>query len=89
MDTENSAPDSPDPYNDALAAVLRARKAELRLTFDEIAAASGINLRTVNRLIAGQRPITFGNSIKLCVALDLDLAEVVESVESRVAKTLA
>lgn len=89
MDTDTNTSEPLDPENDALAAVLRARKGELRVTFEHLASETGINLRTIKRLLAGERPVMFGYFIKLCVALDLDPAEVIESVETRVSKTLA
>lgn len=89
VDTENKASEPLDPVNDALAAELRGRKGDLRVTFEYLAAETGINLRTIKRLLAGERPIMFGYFIKLCEALDLDPAEVIESVEARASKTLA
>ena len=86
VDTENKTPDLLDPYNDALAALLRGRKAELNLTYQELADATGVNLRTIKRLFDGQRSIMFGNFIKFCAALGLDPGETVDAVEARVAK---
>jgi len=68
VDTENKTSDPLDPYNDALAALIRGRKAELGLTYQDIEAATGINLRTAKRLFDGQRPIKFGNFLLLCAA---------------------
>lgn len=85
MDTNQAEPT--DAYNSAIAAIIRARKAELRLTFEALEASSGINLRTLKRLVNDQRPFLMGNFIKLTAALDLDPAEVVQSAASRVEKT--
>ena len=89
VDTENNTPAAMDPYNDALAALLRGRKAELGLTYQDIEDATGVNLRTIKRLFDGQRSIMFGIFIKFCAALNLDPGETVDEVEARVAKTSA
>ena len=85
MDTKES--EVGDVYNSAIAAVLRARKAELRLTFDDIEAATGIGVQTLKRLINDQRSIHMGHFIKIVAALDLDAAEVVQAAAARVEKT--
>ena len=85
MDTPKD--DNKDPYNSSIAAIMRARKAELRLTFEELEAGSGINLRTLKRLINDQRPILMGNFVKLAAALKLDPAAVVQSAADRVENT--
>ena len=81
--------DLKDPYNSAIAAIMRARKAELRLTFEELETKSGINLRTLKRLVNDQRPILMGNFVKLAAALELDPAETVQAAADRVEKTSA
>ena len=80
-------PEWKDAYNKALADILRARKDELRMTYPEIIAATGITLETVQRLINGKRAITMANFIPLVRALKLeDPAAVLSQAEDRVLK---
>ena len=76
-----------DPYNAAIAEVFRMRKVEKRLTFEALEVLTGINLRTLKRLINGQRAIMLGNFIKLCEALDEDPADVIRRSADRVENT--
>lgn len=66
-----------DPYNIAAAELMRARKSELRLTFDELGAASGIAVRRLKGLINAQAPMHLGDFILLSKALELDPKDVV------------
>ena len=70
-----------DAYNTAIVKILDARKNELRKTFVELETASGINLRTIKRLLKDERPMRMGQFIALVTALELDPSEVVATVE--------
>ena len=85
MDTNKD--ETKDAYNSAIAAIMRARKAELRLTFEALEKSSGINLRTLKRLVNDERPFVMGNFVKLANALELDPAAVVQSAADRVENT--
>lgn len=87
MDTKET--ETKDAYNAALAMVLKLRKTELRLTFEELEDATGIKVQTVKRLLSDQRSIHLGDLIKLAAALKLDPGEAVQSAASRVEKTSA
>jgi hypothetical protein len=64
--------------------LLRARKAELRVTLGEFEGPSGVNLRTPKRLINHERAINMGHFIKLAAGLDRNASEVVQAVADRV-----
>lgn len=63
------------------------RKLEKRLTFEALEVLTGINLRTLKRLINGQRAIMLGNFIVLCEALDEDPPDVIRRSVSLVENT--
>ena len=86
-----SGPESDDPYDTAIAAVLRARKAELkpRVTFKSLEASTGIKVRRLKYLINGEHPIHMGDFVRLTTALDLDPAAVIQAATDRVENTAA
>jgi len=61
-----------DTYNAALAAALLARKEEIGVSFDDLAAASGIGLRSVKRYLHDERHIRVTALIALGEALRLN-----------------
>lgn len=73
-------PIEPDPQaglNGAVADELRAMKARRRSSNEQIAERSGIPLVSVNRYMAGKRPINLAVLSELAAALDADPAEIV------------
>ena len=64
--------------------VIKLRKTEIGMTFDELSAASGINLQTVKRLVNGHRRISMGNFVELSKALGVDPADVMRAIIARV-----
>lgn len=85
-----SAPtDFPDAYNAAVAKILDARKHELRKTFDQLEVDSGVNSRTLKRLLSGERPIRMGQFIAIVAALDLSPSYVVVEAEKAVSTPAA
>lgn len=73
-----------DAYNDAIASVLRGRKSELRMSNDDLAAASGIPERTFSRLLNGERPMRMGQFFALVTALQLDPSYVAAEASKRI-----
>ena len=80
-----------DTYNSAIAAVLRARKAELRprLTFEALEATTGIKLRQLKYLFNGERAIHMADFCAITSALGLDPGWVIQSAADRVENTSA
>lgn len=77
-----------DPYDAALSMVLNLRKTEVGATFPQLARDTGLDMRTIKRLLGGDNTVKFGYFIRLCAALGLEPSEVVDAVEERVSKTL-
>ena len=73
-----------DVYDEAASMVIKLRKTEIGMTFDELSAASGINLQTVKRLVNGHRRISMGNFVELSKALGVDPADVMRAIIARV-----
>lgn len=82
MDT--TIPTGKDAHNSAVAAMFRARKAELRITFDALEAATGLKQQTLKRLVNDHRPIHIGDFMSVAFALELDPAAVIDAAEARV-----
>lgn len=78
-----------DPYNAAIAAILRAQKAELRATFPSLETTTGIKLRKLKALLNDEVSIRMGDFILLTTALKLDAAATIQSAADRVEKTSA
>jgi cyanate lyase len=75
-------------YTKAIADVLYLRKAELRMTFDELEVATGITEGSLKRIINGHRAINMSNFIVLAVALRFDTpADVLTQADTRMSKT--
>jgi len=85
VDTMSDGPK--DIYNAALAEILRARKNEKRLTFDELSEASGIKLRTLKRLINGEAELSFDQMVALGISLDLDVPAIIHDAIVAAEKT--
>ncbi|WP_336698250.1 helix-turn-helix domain-containing protein [Curtobacterium sp. USHLN213] len=60
-----------DPYTAAFAAELRAERGRKQIGFDEIAAKTGINKRTLFRLFDGERDLRAKHLIVIAEALDV------------------
>lgn len=73
-----------DAYNTAVATVLDERREQLRFTYTALAKESGINLRTLHRLLHDERPIQMGYFIAIVRALDIDPSQVVAEASSRI-----
>lgn len=58
-----------------VAGELRAQRARLDMTYDELAAASGVKRGSVMRALSGQAAIAVDVLLPLCIALKLDPAE--------------
>ena len=71
--------------NAAAAAELRALREEKRMTVRGLAAASGVPLRTLMRLLAGERPITFEPLCALADALGVSVSTIISRAEERLA----
>ncbi|SFN67061.1 helix-turn-helix domain-containing protein [Mycetocola miduiensis] len=78
MDTES--------YTQAIAAILRGRKAELNMSNDDLVAKSGIPERTFSRLLSGERPMRMGQFFELVDALGLEPGEVMGLAKKKAAE---
>lgn len=79
------ATDTRTAYDQAISAILRARKAELKMTRAQLAEASGISAETFRYYLDGTRPVPVGNFFSLVMALKLEPGYVVEEARARVA----
>lgn len=70
MDTRKKEVD--DAYNKAVVQLLRNERDRLKLTNQVIEERSGINLRTINRLMNNQSPLTIPQYIALAKALEVN-----------------
>lgn len=61
--------------NRALAAEIRAERAAVGLTVKELAVRSGVPYGTLNRLLPGERDISYTQLVRLATALGLDPSE--------------
>lgn len=73
-----------DPLTAAVAAELRAYRAASRLTIDQLAEASGVNARTLKRLLNAQRDIDVRVIDLLSRALEFDPDELMARAQIRV-----
>ena len=85
METTNEKPK--EPYNAAIAAILRAQKAELRATFPDLETATGIKLRKLKALLNDEVSLRMGDFILLTTALQLEPAATIQAAADRSEKT--
>ena len=81
--------DAKDPYNAAIAAILKAQKAALRATFPELETATGIKLRKLKALLNDEVSLRMGDFIRLTTALQLEPAATIQAAADRAEKTAA
>lgn len=79
------AADTKTAYDEAIAAILRARLAEIQMSRAELAEASGISAETFRRYFDGTRSVPMGNFLSLVLALGLEPGHVVDAARARVA----
>ena len=79
----NEAPEI-DPYTAAFAAELRAERGRKQIGFDDIAAKTGINKRTLFRLFDGERDLRAKHLILIADALGVDSKDIIARVEATV-----
>lgn len=68
-------------YNQAVADILRNRKEYMGITFDDLAAASGVPRATVARLLYGDRNIKIYALRRIAKVLELDVATVFDDAD--------
>lgn len=86
MDTRSV--ETREAYAAAIAAILRARKAELNMKNPELAEASGIPIDTFRWYFSeNPRPMPIGAFLSLVTALKLDPGYVAEEAMTRVASS--
>lgn len=71
-----------DAYTAAFAAELRAERGRKQIGFDEIAAKTGINKRTLFRLFDGERDLRAKHLILIADALGVDAQDIITRVEA-------
>lgn len=70
-------------YNQAVADVLRKRKEDMGITFDDLATASGLPRATVSRVIYGSRDIKVYALRRISEVLELDVAKVLDDASAK------
>lgn len=85
MDTRTA--DTRTAYDEAIAAILRGRMAELMMSRAELSEASGLSPDTFRRYLDGTRSIPMGNFFSLVTALRLDPGYVADAAMARVASS--
>jgi transcriptional regulator with XRE-family HTH domain len=76
MDTKR--PEGTDKRNTEVVRILRHRKDDLSMTFEELSRKSGVNLRTLNRLLSGERPVRASQLVDIAEALNLAPGKVLD-----------
>lgn len=71
-------------YLDAMAAELRAERARQELTLEAIANEAGMQIKTVQRYLKGERDIPFTRLRAICAALKVSPVELMVRVEKRI-----
>lgn len=61
-----------DPYNAAVVQLLRNQRDRLGISYATIEQRSGLNLRTISRLLNNQSPLTIPQYMALARALEVD-----------------
>ena len=79
---------SPEEIDALIAANVRAARARLRLQQEDLADLMGWSRPTVSALEAGTRRITLADTVALCDALKLDLAELLRGAPNEVLQSL-
>jgi transcriptional regulator with XRE-family HTH domain len=79
---------SPEEIDALIAANVRAARARLRLRQEDLADLMGWSRPTVSALEAGTRRITLADTVALCEALKLDLAELLRGAPDEVLQSL-
>ncbi|MDO5049970.1 MAG: helix-turn-helix transcriptional regulator [Actinomycetaceae bacterium] len=69
--------------NGFIAAELRAERSAKQITYDQLSEESGVNRRTLIRLLQAQRSIDVAHMASIASALGLDLVELMERAEGR------
>jgi transcriptional regulator with XRE-family HTH domain len=71
------------PYGRIAGCVIRARRAELNMTQEDLVAESGIDISFVSRLERGLTQPSIGVLIKLAVSLQTSASELMKRIEQR------
>lgn len=66
---------SPTDYREAVAAEVRAAMGRKRITQESLAAEAGMSRPALSDRLAGRRPFNTDQIIGICLALDLDPAD--------------
>jgi transcriptional regulator with XRE-family HTH domain len=80
------APDSDDyghAFTQAVAAELRAERSRLRVSYPDLAEASGIPRNTLLRYLNGQRDIPLPAFGRIARALELDAGQVLDAIQAQ------
>lgn len=72
-----------DTTNQAAADVLEGARNEKRLTQEQVAAASGIPLVTLQRALSGKTALKVGPFLAICAAIGVDPGEIMARVTNR------
>jgi hypothetical protein len=70
-------------YNQAVADILRKRKDDMGISFDALAAASGLPRSTVSRVIYGNRDIKVYALRRIAAVLELDVSKVLDDAATK------
>jgi transcriptional regulator with XRE-family HTH domain len=69
-----------DPYLDILGQRIRARRRELGLSQETLAHEAGLDRSYVGRIERGEHNLTFAALVKLCRAMQCDVAQITKDI---------
>jgi transcriptional regulator with XRE-family HTH domain len=79
---------NPDELNSVIAGNVRAQRARLRLSQEDLADDLGWSRPTVGSLEAGSRRVTLADAVALCEALKIDLRQLLQGAPAHAMQVL-
>ena len=76
-----------DAFNDAVATELRAQRARVRITFDDLAEQTGLAKTTVLNYLHGRREIPRAAFAEICRALDVECSVIFDAATKALEKS--
>lgn len=70
-----------DPFDDAVARALDARREQERISRPELSRLSGIPYPTLHRYLKGERAIPMSRFIAIATAMNVEAAEIIEAAQ--------
>lgn len=70
-------------YRNALAAELRHERESRGVTYDQLSAYTGMQIKTLHRYLSGERDVSLGRLRAITEGIGLDVIAVMQKVEQR------